>query len=235
MLRLLLMLFPLLRLALWAADSGDPGAGEADDPPAGQAGDTDPPTGGGQPGDGPKFTQAQLDKYAADARKKALGHWARENGFKDAAEVEELVKAKKEADDQAKTDLTKANERAQRESERAEAAEKRLYDIVLKFGFQLAAVSQVEDVEVAFLTAQHLGLLNGEGPVEVDLDAVEVRGMDKVLEKLLKAKPLLKKQAALGQPAGTGGAAGGNGNPPGQLTPEQEADYERRFGVRRPR
>lgn len=239
LIKLLLTLFPLLRLTLWAAgDTGAGGDADTDPSPAGdpQPGDSDPPTGGApQPGDsGPRFTQAELDKLIGKARRESLQRWAKENGFSDAKEVEALIKAKKEADDRAKSDLDKASERADREAARAEAAEKRLYDAVLKLGFQLAAADQVADTELAYLAAQSLGLLNGEGPVEIDLERLEVKGMDRVLEKLLKAKPLLKKSQSA-QPAGTGGAAGGVTLPAGQLTPEQEAEYERRFGIRKTR
>lgn len=218
-------------LFLYEADTGNGGGAT---PPAGkeEPDDTDPPTGGASRDDDRRFTQADVTRIATRESKDALSRWAKSHGFGDPKEVEALLKAKKEADDQAKTNLTKANERADREATRAEAAEKRLYDIVLKFGFQLAAVDQVGDVELAYLAAQSLGLLNGEGPVEVDLEAVEVKGMDKVIEKLLSKKPLLKKQAALGQPAGTGGAAGGNTTPPGQMSPTEEAAYKQRFGIR---
>jgi hypothetical protein len=232
LIKLFTFLFPLLRLTLWAAGDGDPGASESD-PPAGEAGDTDPPTGGApQPGDDRRFSQADLNRLTGKARREALASWAKENGFADVKDLEGLIKAKKEADDKAKDDLTKATERADREATRAEAAEKRLYDIVLKFGFQLAAVDQVGDVELAYLAAQSLGLLNGEGPVEVDLEAVEVKGMDEVIKKLLSKKPLLKKQAALGQPAGTGGAAGGNSTPPGQMSEAEQARIRREYGIR---
>jgi hypothetical protein len=228
---LIKLLFPFFRLALWAADSGDPG-GEADDtPPAGEAGDTDPPTGGDKPGDDRRFTQAEVDRFTGKARREALARWAKENGFADVKDLEAVIAAKRDADDKAKSDLDKANERATRESERADAAEKRLYDIVLKFGFQLAASEQVADIDLAYLAAQDLGLLNGDGPVEIDLETATVKGMDKVVEKLLKQKPILKKSQGAA-PAGTGGSAGGVTLPPGQLTPEQEAAYKARFGIR---
>lgn len=230
LIKLFLMLFPLLRLTLWAADSGDPG-GDADDPPAGEAGDTDPPTGGDKPGDDRRFTQAEVDRFAGRARKEALARWAKDNGFADVKDLEAVIAAKKEADDKAKSDLDKANDRATRESERADKAEKRLYDIVLKFGFQLAASEHVADIDLAYLAASDLGLLNGDGPVEIDLDTATVKGMDKVVKKLLESKPILKKSQSAA-PAGTGGSAGGVTLPPGQLTEEQKADYRRRYGVR---
>src|SRR5262245_41932002 len=230
MLRLLLVLFPLLRLALWAGEPGDPGA--VDPPPAGdpEPGDpTTPPAGGG---DDRKFTQAEVDKFAGRARREALQRWAKENGFSDVKDLEAVIKAKKDADDQAKTDLTKDNERADREKARADTAEARLYDIVRKFGFQLAAVDQVADLELAYLAAQSLGLLNGDGPVEIDLETVSVKGMDKVIEKLIEKKPLLKKGPTAATPAGTGGAAGGVSVPAGQMTAQQKVDYQRRVGIR---
>lgn len=231
LIKLITFLFPLLRLTLWAAGDGDPGA--TDDPTGGdtEPGDSDPPTGSDRPGDA-KFTQADIDRFTGKARREALARWAKENGFADVKDLEAVIKAKKEADDKAKTDLTKANERAEREATRAETAEKRLYEVVLKFGFQLAAVDTVADVELAYLAAQNLGLLNGEGPVEIDLDSASVKGMDKVIEKLLKEKPLLKKQPTAALPAGTGGAAGGNTAPAGQMTPEQERAYRQRYGIR---
>jgi hypothetical protein len=228
-----LKLFPLYAPMLWAGDAGDGGGATdtgAGDPP----GDPPAPTGGaapaGQPG-GATFTQADLDRIAGQTRKEALAKWVKDHGYASVAEAETAIKAQKEAQDQAKTDLEKARERETTEKTRAEVAEARLFGVVLRSAFDRLAAGKIADdlIDAAYLTAKEGGMLNGDSGIQVDVDKNSVVGMDKVVEKLLKEKPSFKKIIAAA-PAGTGGADGGN-TPPG-TTPEQEDATRRTYGIK---
>lgn len=229
---LLSKLFPLYALMLWAGEAGAGGGtstGEGDppgDPPAGAGAQT----GGGQPGNGATFTQADLDRIAGQTRKEALAKWAKDHGFADVKEAEAAIKAQKDAQDLAKSELDKAREAEAREKSRAEAAEARLTNTVLRSAFDRVAMDKVGDLDLAYLAAQNAGLLTAEAGIVIDVDKNSVGGLDKALEKLLKDKPILKKvsQAAA---ASTGGAEGGN-SAAGKMTAEQETEIKRRFGLR---
>lgn len=231
----LLKLFPLYALTLWAGDDGGPGGGgtstgEGDPPgnppPAGGA-----PTGGGQPGsNGATFTQADLDRIAGQTRKEALAKWAKEHGFADVKEAEAAIKAQKEAEDKSKSNLEKAQTEAQREKAAREQAEARLTNTVLRAAFDRAAMTLVGDLDLAYLAAQNAGLLSAENGIVVDVEKNSVTGLDKVIEKLLKDKPILKK-VSQASPAGTGGAEGGSSS---TTSPTQEQDNQARrtYGIR---
>lgn len=229
--------FPLYALLLWAADDGGASGGgtstgEGDppgDPPPGPAAGSGAPTGGDTSGNGVTFSQADLDRVAGKTRKEALASFAKEHGFGSASDLEAVIKAKKEADDQAKTDLEKAQADAAREKTAREQTEQRLYSAVLRAAFDRAASDLVADLDLAYLAAQSAGLLASDNGIEVDLDKHTVAGLDKVVEKLLKDKPILKKtsQAA---PAGTGGADGGN--TPAAPTKEQDDQARRTYGIK---
>lgn len=236
-----LKFFPLYTLALWAADDGGASGGGTSTGEGGTGGDSGQagagdagngaPTGGDTSGNGsdPTFTQADLDRIAGKTRKEALATFAKEHGFDSASELEAIIKAKKEADDQAKTDLEKAQADAQREKTAREQTEQRLYSAVLRAAFDRAAGDLVADLDLAFLAAQSAGLLSADGGIEVDADKQSVTGLDKAIETLLKDKPILKKtsQAA---PAGTGGADGGN--TPAAPTKEADDQARRTYGIK---
>lgn len=193
----------------------------------GNAGDA--PAGGGETPAAVTFSQADLDRVAGQTRKEALRRWAKELGFEDPKAIEEIIRAKAEADTKAKTDLEKLQERLAQAEQAREAAEARIHQTLLRASFERAAMDLVGDVGLAWLAAREAGLLNGEGPVTVDTETGKVAGLDKALEKLLRDKPILKK-AAQAQAAGTGGAAGSSAKS-GEITPEQEAELRRRFGL----
>lgn len=214
---------------LWAGETGT-GGGETGTGAGDQPGDTGTQTGGATSGSS-GFTQADLDRIAGQTRKEALTKWAREHGFADVKEAEAAIKAQKDAQDLAKTELDKAREAETREKTRAEAAEARLTNTVLRSAFDRAAMDKVGDLDLAYLAAQNAGLLTAEAGIVIDVEKNHVSGLDKAVEKLLKDKPILKKtsQAAA---AGTGGAESGNSSAAGAASPEKEAAYRRRFGIR---
>ena len=183
-------------------------------------------------GNGAGFTQADLDRVAGQTRKEALRRWAKELGFDDPAAIEAVIKAQKDADEKAKTDLQKQQEKTTAAETRAQGLETRLYDVILRAAFDRAAAEKVADLDLAYLAAREAKLLSSEAGVTVDVEAGTVAGVDKIVEKLLKDKPILKK-AAQAAAAGTGGSEGGTPAPT-ELTAAQKADYSRRFGVRAP-
>lgn len=217
---------------LYDADTGGAGGGTStgeggqpgDSGGTGDAGDKTPG------GNGAGFTQADLDRVAGQTRKEALRRWARELGFDDPAAIEAVIRAQKDADEKAKTDLQKLQEKTTAAEQRAQGLEGRLYDVILRAAFDRAAADKVADLELAYLAAREAKLLSADAGVTVDVEAGTVAGVDKIVEKLLKDKPILKK-AAQAAAAGTGGSEGGTPAPT-ELTEAQKADYSRRFGVR---
>lgn len=226
---LLSKLFPLYALMLWAGDAGA-GGGETETDAGQQSGDTNTQTGGGQPGNsGATFTQADLDRIAGQTRKEALAKWAKDHGFASVAEAETAIKAQKEAEDKSKSDLEKAQTEAQREKAAREAAEARLTNTVLRSAFDRAAMAVVGDLDLAYLAAQNAGLLTAEAGIVIDVEKNTVTGLDKIVEKLLKDKPILKK-VSQAVAAGTGGADGGN--TPAGPTKDQDDQARRTYGIR---
>lgn len=213
-------------------EGGQPGAsggtGTANN--SGGSADNSGGTANNSGGNGATFSQADLDRIAGNTRKEAMAKFAKEHGFADVKALEAAIKSQREADEAAKTELQKAKDGEVREKSRAETAEARLYDTLLRAAFDRAAVEQVADLELAYLAAKEAGLLKSESGVTVDVESGKVSGLDKVVEKLLKDKPILKK-AQTAAPGGTGGSAGGT-TAPAKMTPEQEQQYRMRYGIR---
>lgn len=222
-------LFPLVRL-MWMAD--ETGAGGQTPTEAGEkapsAEESGPPeeknTSTGE-GEGPgTFTQEDLNRVASKTRNEARTKLLKDLGVESLEALQEVIQAKKAADEQAKSDLQKAQEAAEQAKQRAEAAEAALQAERLRSAFDRAAVEQVADLELAYLAARETGLL-GEELVQIT-ETGAVTGMDKAVKKLLEQKPILKKQAA--QPGGTGGSEGGSGKP---ALGSSEARLRARFGL----
>lgn len=227
-------LFPLYRLALFNADTGNGGGttstGEGNQSGQGGGETDDAGATNGKPSGEATFTQTDVDRIAGQTRQQALGRWAREMGFDDPEQIKKIVEAQKEADDKAKSDLQKAQEKADNANKRADATEQRMYNVLLRSAFDRVAGDQVADLDLAYLAAREAGLLSSEAGIQVDLEKLNVTGIDKAVEKLLKDKPLLKKTSQA-KPATTGGGEGGTPTP-ATMTEEQKAAYKRRFGVR---
>lgn len=210
-----------------AAGNGDPGSTATG---GGQSSGTN--NTGGQPGndDQPTFTQADLDRIAGKTRKEALAKFAKDLGLDSVDDLKTIIKAKQDADDQARTDLEKANNAKTAAEQREQQAINKAKNALLRAAFDREGVSLVEDLDSAFVVAGSLGLLGDESGLEIDLDTASVKGMEKVIEKLLKDKPLFKK-GSQAQPAGTGGAARSTTTRT-ELTPEQEDAERRKRGIR---
>lgn len=187
---------------------------------------------GGQPGndDQPTFTQADLDRIAGKTRKEALAKFVKELGLDSVDDLKTIIKAKQEADDQARTDLEKANDAKTAAEQREQQAINKAKNALLRAAFDREGVSLVEDLDSAFVVAGSLGLLGDDSGLEIDLDTANVKGMEKVIEKLLKSKPLFKK-GSQAQPAGTGGSERSTTTRT-ELTPEQEDVERRKRGIR---
>lgn len=234
---LLKNLFLLYQLALFNADAGNGsgGGGATSTGEGNQSGQGDGETDDAGAANGKSsgeatFTQLDVDRIAGQTRQQALGRWAKEMGFDDPEQIKKIIEAQKEADDKAKSDLQKAQEKADNANKRADATEQRMYNVLLRSVFDRVAGDQVADLDLAYLAAREAGLLSSEAGIQVDLDKLNVTGIDKAVEKLLKDKPLLKKTSQA-KAVTTGGGEGGTPNP-AQMTDEQKAAYKRRFGVR---
>lgn len=194
-LKLFLKLFPLYALMLWAADDNNGGdsadddntdKGNADDD-KGQSGNDKTSTGDDKTGgDKPAFTQADVDRIAGQTRKEAMHKWAKDHGFEGVKDLEEIIKAKHEADEQSKSDLTKAQETAQREKTAREQAEAELR----KTKIEIAVTKKAAELNFAF-PDDTLAFLNLSA-VEVD-DGGKITGFDKQLEDLAKSGRLPMK------------------------------------------
>ncbi len=172
------------------------------------------------------FTQDDLNRFAGTARKEARLKILKDLDVETLEELQTIVQAKQKADDQAKTDLDRALEAKAAAEAETKATEDRMFELLLRSEFRVAAADKVSDVDLAYLAAQAAGLLNDGGSVEVDPEALAVRGLDTVIEKLLKDKPILKKT----QPAqqSTDGAQGGDGRGKKEI---DEATLRARFGI----
>ena len=213
-------------------NNGQSSTGEEQAQP-GEVISTTTPTGQPAGGDDRQtFTQADLDRIAGRTRKEALAKFAKEHGLEDPKELENLIKANQEANDKARTDLQKAQDEAARIKQQLAEVETRMFQTLLRAEFRVKAADKVSDVDLAYLAAQDAKLLSDEaGLIEVDTERGVVEGMDKVIEKLVKDKPILKK-ASQAQAGGTGGSAGGGAAGVTAATIQAiEAEIKRRFGI----
>jgi hypothetical protein len=219
-------LFPLF---LYDADTGNGGGsgntstGEGGSGDQGEAGNNTQTGGqqGGSAGGGqqnqPTFTQADLDRIAGTTRKEAMAKFAKDHGFADVKALEAAIKAQKDAEEQAKTDLQKAQEGEQREKTAREAAEAELKKVRIETAILTGAA------ELNFANPQDaLALLNLSG-VQID-DAGKVTGHEKLLDDLAKSGRLPMKQGAgIGNQTRTPAAK----TPGGQQTQQQQAETQR--------
>jgi len=234
------MFFTILSMTLpfyFDADDGGAGGGtstgEGDNKPGPDGGATGGAGGdsGTPPGNEQRFTQADLDRIAGQTRQQALARWAREQGYDDPNEIASIIEAKREADEQAKSELEKAQSKTEKEKARADANENLAFRILLRSAFDRAAGSQVDDLDLAYLAATDLKLLTSEAGIKVDLESLKVEGMDKAVKTLLEEKPILKKTTNA-RPPSTGGGEGGTPPPsPLEIDDQKKAEYQRRFGV----
>lgn len=190
-----LKLFPLYALMLLAADDDNGGGSAGDDntdkgntdDDKGQSGNDKTSTGDDKAGgDKPAFTQADIDRIAGQTRKEAMAKWAKEHGFENVKDLEEIIKAKRDADEQAKTDLQKAQDTAQREKVAREQAEAALRSERIK----AAVVKKATELNFAF-PDDTLAFLNLSA-VEID-DNGKISGFDKQLDDLAKSGRLPMK------------------------------------------
>lgn len=199
----------MLRLANYAADTGNGGGTEATTGDGVQADSqtqtVTTPTGGGQQTGttAPTFTQADIDRIAGKTRKEALALFAKEHGFTDVKALEEIVKAKREADEQAKTELQKALELANTEKQAREALESQLKQERIR----AAVVKKATELNFAY-PDDTLALLDMSS-FELD-DKGKVTGFEKALEDLAKSGRLQMKvqRQQIGNQTRTSGTTG---------------------------
>jgi len=177
----------------------------------------------GSNGSGAEFSQDDLNRVAGKARKEALARFAKEQGLADVADLEALIAQKRQAEEQAKTELDRAQEQATAAQQRMQAMEQQMRSNLLRAEFRVQAAAQVADVDLAYLAAREAGYLDDD---LVNLETGTVTGVDAIVEKLLVEKPILKKQTPA-RAAGTGGAESGNGSGAGVSANSIRA----RFGI----
>ena len=169
---------------------------------------------GAKPEAGSKITftpeqQAAIDAIIAErvsrankaAAKTALEARAKELGFDSVEAMETALKAHKEAAEKDKTDLQKAREAKAAAEAKAQAAESRANQALIRAAFMLEVAGKTW---VDGITADDVYAMADLSGVSVKDDGT-VEGAKEAAEALLKAKPGLVKAAA--------GAGGTGGNP----------------------
>lgn len=142
------------------------------------------------------FSQADVDRIVQDRLARESAKYA---------DYDDLKKRVTEADEAGKTELTKAQERAQKAEEAAKAAEDRSRLILRRGAIISEATSQgAVDADTVY------ALLASDDTIVVAKDD-SVAGARDAVAALLKAKPFLKGEAG-GKPSGgkPGGQFGGN-------------------------
>lgn len=139
--------------------------------------------------------------------KKQLETMAKELGYETVEAMQDAAKAKKEADNKAKSDLDKEKERANKaENEKKialEAANTRLINAEIK----------VIASEMSFVDKDDAVALVDRANIQVD-DKGNVTGVKEAVEALAKVKPHLIGQGG-GKPGGSPGGAGNGGRQDG--------------------
>lgn len=190
---------------LFDADTGNTGGsgdsntstGEGGSGNQGEAGNNQ--DGGQQGGAGsgqqsqPTFTQADLDRIAGNTRKEAMAKFAKDHGFDSVDDLKAAIKAQKDAEEQAKSDLQKAQEAEQREKTAREAAEAELRRLRIETAILEKATG------LNFANPRDAMALLDMSKVEID-DTGKVTGFDKQLDDLAKSGRLPIK----GQQQGAG-------------------------------
>lgn len=214
MLRVWLRLLPLL--LFFMADSGDGDGGDGDSSDS----DSDANAGGKQGGKSdsggdakPYATFPDADSFAARMDREAkqrLAKQAEELGYESVDDMLAAAKAKREADDQAKSDAEKAREEADRAKNESKTALERANARVVRAEARVVA----SDLGIKGERIAHAIKLADLDGVEVSDDGdPDTKAIRTALEAVLKDIPELKADAA----ASNGGAEfNGQGEPPGQ-------------------
>jgi hypothetical protein len=205
--------------------AGGDGTDGDNTPEGGTGSDNSGGTGtGDNSGEGPKFTQEQLDAIVAREKNKAARGKIdpKEFGFDSQKDLKEFLEAAKEQQKQSQSDAEKAIEEAKKQA--AEEAETKVLSKanarLVKEEFKIAALDHgVKFMDDAYALAQTLE----DWDVEVDDEGV-VTGLTKeFFEELKKQKPFLFQEGqgdnndGSGNPAkhrkDVGAGAGGSGGP----------------------
>lgn len=201
--------------------TGEGDAGEGNTSQGGQAGQGQTQTTGGGQQSGSTggsqqtatFTQADLDRIAGNTRKEAMAKFAKDHGFESVEALKAAVKAQKEAEDKAKSDLQKAQEAAQAEKTAREAAESELRRLRIETAILEKATA------LNFANPRDAMALLDMSKVEID-EAGKVVGYEKALDDLAKSNRLpLKNQqqgAGIGNQTRTRTTGGQTQNPASQ-------------------
>lgn len=170
------------------------------------------PTGDPKP-NGATFSQDDLNRYLAEERRKLTGS-------DDYKAAQAALKRVKELEDQQKTESQKEREAREAAEARATAAETRIRDFALRSSFTALAVQKLipgDRIEDAFRLADL-------SAVEFDAETGEIKGMDKAVDALVKAKAWL-----VAAPRSVPDInSGGQGNAP-QSMAAPEDELRRRF------
>lgn len=187
-------------------DGGGQGGGGAGTGGGGATGGDGGAVGGGAQPFATFASEADLTARLDTEGKARLEALAKELGFDSVDDMKEAAKAKKEADEKAKTELEKAQEavkKAETEKKAAlETANQRLINAEIKLAAQAAGFVDPADA---------IALIDRAG-VKVD-DQGNVTGVKEAVEKLAKDKPHLIGQG--GKPSGSPGSQGNGGRQSG--------------------
>lgn len=186
-------------------------------------------TGEGETGNGETatFTQADLDRIAGRTRKESISRFIKDLGMESVDDLKAIIASKQQADEQSKSDLEKANEKLADAENRAQAAIIAAKWALIRSEFNRIGSDKLADLDLAFMAA---GDLLNHDEIEIDLEKSNVSGVDKIIDNLIKEKPILKKIVSA-QPGNTGGAERGTTSRT-ELTPEEDAAERRKRGIR---
>lgn len=215
--------------------TGEGGAGEGNTSQGGQAGQgqagaqtqnlasQQTNAGGQQTG---TFTQADLDRIAGNTRKEAMAKFAKDHGFDSVEALKAAIKAQKDAEEQAKSDLQKAQEAEQRQKTAREAAEAELHRLRIETAILEKATG------LNFANPRDAMALLDMSKVEID-DTGKVTGFEKQLDDLAKSGRLPLKGQQQGAGIGnqtrtrTSGAGGQTQNLTSQQNQQQGGETQR--------
>jgi PAS domain-containing protein len=204
---------------------GGGGGSQGDDPLDPNNNDADTGgDGGGEDGDGEKrFSQADVDRIVGDrakrAGKSAVTDFLKSLGFEKPDELKTLVEAQRQAAEKEKTDLQKAEEKAQEEERKRQALETQLQQERLDRAIEREAQA------LGFADVTDATALVDRALIETGDDGA-ITGVKEALEKLLEAKPHLKRQGDSEDPPDPKGSV--PPSPPGDKKPKKMTDDERR-------
>ena len=189
--------------------------GEAPPPPAAPATPTDTPPANGGTGEAKTFTQADLDKYASEARKSArsaaVSDLLKELGVEKPDDLKALVTKTREQEEAQKTEAQRALERAEKAEQRAKDAEERATQIEAQRVLDRrdsairAKSSQAHDIAAVLEWANRPANAELLKKTVGDDGTVSEKAVDELIAAAQKNAAYLWKKGGVGSPSNSNG------------------------------